>query len=1017
MSGRISLTIVFLCISCIFLQETANAQDDGRVSGLIVDIEGTPMAGTTVMVKSRNIGTVTDAEGFYSLEGVEPGDIITYDFLGYIPQEMEFDGKETHNIVMRMSSQYLDDVVVVGYGKQKKVSVTGALSQVQPRNLESKPAVTLSTTLGGAIPGIITRQSTGEPGNDYATIYIRGMATWQDKTPLIMVDGVERDINLLNPQEIESFTVLKDASATAVYGVRGANGVILINTKKGVMGKPKVVFRTEHAVLQGLRFPQYINGYEFASLMNEAVANATGGTGTPAWNADELQMYKDHSDPYLYPDVNWVDEILNKTAYQTVNNLNISGGNETIRYFMNVGYTSQGGLFKEDPQYKYDTNSRSDRYNFRATTDVNLAKSLVFSMSIGAIFQDKTYPGTDSGTIFAQMRQNSPISMPKTNPDGTPGSGASAVILNPWALSTQSGYSKQFITTIQSTANLNWDLSGLVTKGLSIAAKFSYDMYYANYVSRHVSYGMKRYMGKDEFGNDAYNLIREQGSMEYAVTNNANRAYYWDVSVNYSRAFGDHNVAAMLIFNRRDYKDLTASSSMYNLPYRRQGLAGRVTYDWQHRYMAEINFGYNGSENFRPGRRYGFFPSISLGWMLTNEPYIPQAVKDVMSFKLRGSYGVAGNDQIGGDRFLYISTVNYGNGAYFGSTQQYLSGIYEGKVGADVTWEKAYKLDIGFDMRFFKDALSIQVDYFNEDRNDILLSRGTIPIVTGITASTYANLGRVNNHGVDAMVEWKQQTASGFYWSLYGNFTYAHNTIIEDDTPKPKWAYQDSRGTSIDQSFGYVAVGIFRDEEDIRNSPQQKLASTVRPGDIKYKDLNGDGVIDPYDRTYIGNPRTPEIMYGFGIALAYKGWDLSLGFTGAGKTSMFLTSEDMWPFSLEYPRYNVSREYYDHRWVAGADNSDAKYPAVINGNSPNNYVVSTLYMRDASYLKLKNAEIGYTIPEKVVKAVGLESVRVFVNGLNLLCFDKIKIVDPEVDSGTGNYPQQRAFNIGFQINF
>ena len=1016
MFKRIGVAIVLACVT--FLSgNVIHARNTDKVSGLIVDIDGNPMAGTTVMVKEKNLGTVADADGYYFLEGLTAGDVITYDFMGYIPQEMEFDGKEIHNIVMRVSSQFLDDVVVVGYGTQKKVSVTGALSQIQPKNLESKPAVTLSTTLGGAIPGIITRQSTGEPGNDYATIFIRGMATWQDRTPLIMVDGVERDINLLNPQEIESFTVLKDASATAVYGVRGANGVILINTKKGVMGKPKVVFRHESALLQGLRFPKYINGYEFASLMNEAVAHATGGTGTPAWNDDELLKFRDHSDPYLYPDVNWVDEILNKTAYQTVNNLNVSGGNETIRYFMNVGYTSQGGLFKEDPQYKYDTNSRSDRYNFRATTDVNLAKSLVFSMSIGAIFQDKTYPGTSSADIFAQMRQNSPISMPKTNPDGTPGSGASAVILNPWALTTQSGYSKQFITTIQSTANINWDLSSLVTKGLSVAAKFSYDMYYANYVSRHVSYGMKRYMGQDEYGNDTYNLIREQGSMEYAVTNTANRAYYWDVSVNYNRAFGEHNIAAMMLFNRRDYKNLTASSSMYNLPYRRQGLAGRVTYDYGHRYMAEFNFGYNGSENFRPGKRYGFFPSLSLGWSVTNEPYIPQAVKDVMSFKLRGSYGIAGNDQIGGDRFLYISTVNYGNGAYFGSTQQYLSGIYEGKVGADVTWEKAYKLDIGFDMKFFKDALSIQVDYFNEDRRDILLSRGTIPIVTGITAATYANLGQVKNRGVDAMIEWKQQTRSGFYWSFYGNFTYAHNTIIEDDTPKPKWSYQDSRGTSIDQSFGYVAIGLFEDEEDIANSPQQKLSSTVLPGDIKYADLNGDGIIDPYDRTYIGNPRTPEIMYGFGLALAYKGWDFSIGFTGAARTSMFLTSEDMWPFSLEYPRYNVSREYYDHRWVAGADNSKAKYPAVINGNSPNNYVTSTLYMRDASYLKLKNAEIGYSIPERAADAVGLEGVRIFLNGLNLLCFDKIRIVDPEADSGTGNYPQQRALNIGVQINF
>lgn len=1008
--------ILSFALAVLFTFELS-AQNATTISGIVIDSEGGPMAGASVSVLARNIGTIADEDGVYSLSGVVEGDVVSYDFLGYNTETIIFDGIERHNVVMHPSGESLEDVVVVGYGTQKKVSVTGALSQITPEKLEAKPSVTLSTILGGAMPGIITRQSTGEPGNDYATIFIRGMATWQDKTPLIMVDGVERDINLLNTHEIESFTILKDASATAVYGVRGANGVIIINTKKGSIGKPKVSFRTEHAVMQGLRFPQYISGYEFASLMNESIAHATNGTGSLAWTNEELQKFKDHSDPYLYPDVNWIDHVMKKTAYQTINNLTVNGGTERIRYYMNVGYTSQTGLFQEDPQYKYDTNTRSDRYNFRATTDVNLSKNLIFSLSLGGIFQDKTYPGTASSTIFQQMRQNSPIQAPVRNPDGTPGSGASAIVLNPWALTTQSGYAKQFIATIQSTANLKWNLSDLITDGLSVSAKFSYDLMYANYATRYISYEMKRYMGQDENGNDMYNQIREQGSMSYSIGNSGNRSYYWDVALNYDRAFGEHNVSGMLIFNRRDYKNLTAASSIINLPYRRQGLAGRFTYDYGHRYLAEFNFGYNGSENFKKGSRYGFFPSISLGWSITNEPYIPQSVKDVMSLKIRGSYGVVGNDQIGGDRFLYVSTVNYGNGSYFGITQQYLSGIFEGKIAADVTWEKAYKTDIGVDLKFLHDALSIQVDYFNENRKNILLSRGTIPIVTGITAATYANLGEVNNHGVDAMVEWKQQTKSGFYYSFYGNFTYAHNTIIEDDTPTPKWSYQDSRGHSIGQPFGYVALGIFQDEDEIANSPKQTFMTTVRPGDIKYDDINKDGVIDAYDRTYIGYSRTPEIMFGFGFAIAYKGFDLSMGFTGAGRTSLFLNSEDMWPYSLEYPRYNVSREYYDHRWVDGADNTNAKYPAVINGNSTNNYQLSTLYMRDASYLKLKNAEIGYKLPQKVMDRIHLEGIRFFINGINLACFDKIKIVDPEVDGGTGDYPQQRTVNMGVQINF
>ena len=549
-------------LSCLilFLPLTLGAQDQSRLNGIIVDSEGNPMPGAVAMVLSSGTGTIAGEDGSYTLNGLKKGDEIQFDCIGFIAQTFIFDGTPVHNVVMHLASETLEDVVVVGYGSQKKVSVTGALSQIKPGVLESKPAVTLSSILGGSMPGIITRQSTGEPGNDYATIFIRGMATWQDKSPLVMVDGVERDLNLINTQEIESFTILKDASATAVYGVRGANGVILINTKKGTMGKPKVVLRSESAVLQGLRFPQYINGYEFASLMNEAVTHATNGTGMLPWTEDDLTKFKDGSDPYGHPDVNWIDEILNKEAYQTINNLNISGGNELIRYFMNVGYTSQTGLFKEDPNYEYRTNSKSDRYNFRATTDVNVTKNLVFSMSLGAICQDKTYPGTASSTIFQQMRQVSPIEMSVRNPDGTPGAGASAIVLNPWALSTQTGYSKQFLTTVQSTANFNWDLSNLVTKGLSLSGKFSYDMYYANYNNRYIAYEMKRLIGFDENGEAMYNQIREQGSMGFSVSNSSNRSYYYDLALNYAREFGKHNVSGMILLNRRDYKNLTARS-------------------------------------------------------------------------------------------------------------------------------------------------------------------------------------------------------------------------------------------------------------------------------------------------------------------------------------------------------------------------------------------------------------------------------------------------------------------------
>ena len=379
---------------------------------------------------------------------------------------------------------------------------------------------------------------------------------------------------------------------------------------------------------------------------------------------------------------------------------------------------------------------------------------------------------------------------------------------------------------------------------------------------------------------------------------------------------------------------------------------------------------------------------------------------------------MVGNDQIGGDRFLYLSTVNTNaNGGLFGDSQTLIPGFYEDKIGADVTWEKSYKADIGVELRMLRDRLTIQGDFFDENRKDILLERKSIPSVAGIASPVYANLGQVKNRGVDAMVEWRETTRSGVYYSFYANFTYAHNHIVEDDTPHPRYSYLETRGRRIDQPYGYIAIGFFESEEEIAGSPEQTFMTNVRPGDVKYLDLNGDGKITPDDRAPIGFARTPEIMFGFGGTVSFKGIDLSVQFTGAARTSMFLMSEDMWPFSLEYPRYNVSREYYDNRWVAGADNSGAKYPAVINGNNPNNYQKSTLYMRDASYIKLKNAEIGYTLPQRWCKAMHIEKIRIFVNGTNLLCFDKLKIVDPEADGGTGNYPQQRTINGGFQINF
>lgn len=1011
--------ILLICIGNLLCIQ---AQSQRQITGRVMDEAGELLIGVNVFEVGTSNGAVTDINGTYTIRVTTANPILRFTYVGFQELEVKVGNQGILDVSLTEDIEALDEVVVIGYGSQTKATLTGSISQVSTQVIERVASPTLSTTLGGMMPGMITRQSSGEPGYDSAELLIRGIGTWTgNRQPLILVDGVERDINIINSQEIESFTILKDASATAVYGVRGANGVILINTKRGKIGKPKVSLRTEFANLTGLRFPDYINGFEFASLMNEAVLHGTDSTDNLPWSEGDLLNFKNGSDPYSYPSVNWTDEVLKRNAFQTINNLSISGGNDIVRYFVNVGYTMKEGLYKRDPQYKYNTNSMSSRYNFRSNVDVNLSRDLIAELGLGGIIEDRTYPGHGAPMIFNSMKKISPINFPKQNPDGSPGGGVSYLQDNPWALSTQSGYDKQFRNTLQGTFRLRWDLSQLVTQGLAVSAKFSYDFYYFNSTVRRIDYEVKQYLGRDEVtGEDRYNVVRPQGSMGYyTVQDPNNRSYYYETAVNYERRFDKHLFSGLFLFNRNDHIHLSAGSSMYNLPYRRQGWVGRATYDFDHRYLLEFNFGFNGSENFPEGNKYGFFPSGSMGWVISNEQFWNQDV--VNHLKFRGSYGLVGNDQIGGDRFLFLSSVNKAvNGYFYGMSQQHVEGWTEDKIGvSNVTWETAKKLDLGFDLEMFNGMISLQADYFNENREGILLRRGVVPNITGMTSNQipWANLGKVKNRGFDGKIEIRKTTDNGFYYMITGNATLAKNKIIEDDSPIPKYDYQNSRGKRIDQPFGLVALGFFKDQEDIDNSPRQNFMAVVRPGDIKYKDVNDDGVIDDFDKVAIGYARTPELMYGFGGTVAYKGFDMTLNFTGAARTSTFLDVEGMWPFQLEYPNYNVMREYYDNRWIDGVDNSDAKYPAVINGNNPNNYRTSTLYLKDASYLRLKVAEIGYNFKKSVTQSLSVEGLRLFVNGTDLLTFDKLKVIDPESNYGTGGYPRQSVVNFGAQINF
>ena len=1009
--------IVLLIMLFSFYQ----SQAQHVLKGKVIDGKDNPLVGASVAIKGTKQGAITDDDGRFILE-VKNSDSLVVSYQGFLTSttqagllaERIFQLKENPNAK-------LNEVVVVGYGQQKKITVTGAISTISVEEIKQFATPSLSNAISGKIPGIISRQSSGMPGGDAAQVYIRGFGTMENNAPLVLVDGIERDLNDVNAQEIGSFTVLKDASATAVYGMRGANGVILITTKRGTLGKPKITFRTENAVLTALRRPDYINGYEYASLVNEGLANVGKNINDGGFSVDDLQKYKDGSDPFLHPNVDWTDVVLNKNTFQSISNLSIIGGSNTIKYFTNVGFTHESGLYKVDNLNNFNTNADLKRYNFRSNVDINLSKNLKLSLGLAGIIQLQNYPGNTSVDIFTALKRTTPIDFPIKNPDGSLGGNPDLIGYNPYGIATQSGYMSYFTNTLQGTFGMIWDLSDLVTKGLSIGGRFAYDYYSFNQTTRQKYFGVEQYKGIDPVsGNQQYNLLREELPLGYSISNSANRAIYTEASINYNRTFGGHNLSGLLLFNQRDYVNLMAPTSIGNLPSRRQGIAGRVGYSYKDKYLLETDMGYNGSENFPKGKRFGFFPSVSAGWVISNESFWKTDFINML--KIRGSYGRVGNDQIGGNRFLFLTTINRNGLSYpFGNDQQYSPGFDEAAIGnPDVTWEVATKSDLGLDLELFSGKVRLQTDIFQEDRKGILMQLGSVPLISGISQNVipFANIGKVHNKGIDALLEIKNTTASGWFYSIRGNFTFAKNRIIEDNTPDQLYAYQDPRlqGASIDQPLALVATGFYKDQHDINSSPLQTYSTTLKPGDIKYLDVNGDGKIDDYDRVYMGYPRTPEIMYGFGGTIAYKGIDLSLYFTGATKTSILLGGPSMYPFgSNVIGPNNVLREYYDNRWTP--DNPNPKYPSPGDSYSQNNYRPSSVWLKDASYLRLRNAEIGYNLQSSLLNKIHLKEIRFFVNGTNLFTWDKLKFLDPESDDGTGGYPIQRSINFGLQITF
>lgn len=1032
---RIVTTTLFLLVCSIPAIEivaqnnqtvkVSNSSEKIMVRGKVIDENGVPLIGATIIGTDVE-GTITDVDGFFSIKISLKGSL-TISYIGYESQKVPVDGKSELLIHLKANTT-LEDVVVVGYGSQKKESVIGAISTIEPRKLTENQTANLSNALVGSLSGIIGVQRSGEPGYDSSDFWIRGINTFgSNSSPLIIVDGIERSLDQLSAEEIESFSVLKDASATAVYGVRGANGAIVIKTKRGEIGKVKVNVKADYGITSPLKIAQFVDGAKHMEVIN-AAAGLSGMTNMP-YTQLQIDNTRNQVDPDLYPSVNWLDMITNDYAANSRITADISGGTNLLRYRFILGVYHEGGIIATDDNAAFDSKLRLTKYNVRSNVDINITKSTLFSVSIGGILQDRHAPGTDISTLLSSAMETPPIVHPAVYSNGQFPKLANRY--NPWVAATQTGYKNDYMTQIQSVATLDQNLGLLWAplEGLHAKVTFSFDAYH-NYTSnrtRNPAYYIAS--GRDENGELITTLVSSGDEfLGFSKSFSGNRSTYFEVPLSYSRRFGRHNIEGLLLWNMRSYVDEDASSAIYSFPYRHAGLAGRVAYDYDGRYFAEFNFGYNGSENFAKEYRYGFFPSFAVGWMLSNEKFM-EGVRDQLSLlRLRASIGQAGNDQISSSRrFGYLTTIN-GNatGHNFGYTNSSsYTGVSENQFGVPtLTWETATKTNVGVDLGLFN-TFQLTIDWFTESRKDIFMQRKTIPETAGYINAPYANYGRVFNSGIDANLTYNVDFNKDIHLSLMGNFTYAHNSIREyDESAGVVGTTRAHTGHSINQNYGLITDGLYK-EDDFVNAGDGLLKAglptsswgTVRPGDIKYRDLNNDGVLNDEDITAIGNPSVPEIVYGFGFSFRYKRFDISAMFQGIAKSDFIISGNNFMPGSGQGSLGNILSNV-DDRWTPENPSQNVFYPRLSYGKNENNTQASTWWLKSGSYVRLKNFEMGYSLKLNSSLRSVLSNVRLFTRGTNLFTLSSFKLWDPElVGTGYMTYPLSRILSVGIDFTF
>ena len=1033
---------LFICMLLLGLSTSALAQESIVVTGVVTDTNKEPMIGVNVSISNiPGLGAITDLNGKYSIK-MPPYHKLVFTYIGFEKVGVLVKEQRTVNVTMKeASAREIDEVVITGTGAQKKLTVTGAITNVDVDVLKANPSGSMANALAGNVPGILAMQTSGKPGS-VSEFWIRGISTFgASNSALVLVDGFERSLDEINVEDVESFSVLKDASATAIYGSKGANGVVLITTKHGKAGKINISAKAETFYNMLTQVPDFVDGYTYASMANEAKITRNL---EPLYKADELEIFRLGLDPDLYPNVNWIDELLRKGSWSTRATLSMNGGGNTARYYVSGSYLDQQGMYKVDKALKdYNTNANFRRWNYRMNVDIDITKSTLLKVGVSGSLQKANDSGVGSDAIWTALMGYNAIMVPKLYSNGyVPAYGNdNGDRFNPWVQATMTGYRENWKNNIQTNVTLEQKLD-FITKGLRFVGRFGYDTENNNWINRRKwpeQWKAKRFRATD--GTLDYDRVAEERKMFQESGSDGLRNEFFEAELHYSRGFKHHHLGGTLKYNQSSkIKTVGLGDDLkQGIARRNQGLAGRFTYNWNYRYFIDFNFGYTGSENFAAGHRFGFFPAISGAWNIAEESLIKKHLKWMNMFKIRYSYGKVGNDNLGNTRFPYlydietmtkkdgdktVDTGGYNFGDY--TFDRYYGGMrYSSLSSPNVTWEIATKHDLGIDFSFFNDKLSGSVDYFNEKREGIYMLREYLPGIVGLESNPSANVGKVTSEGFDGHFTFRQKLgAVGL--TIRSNITYSKNEIVDRDEENNYYWYKMQKGHRVNQARGLISLGLFKDYDDIRNSPVQDFDGyKVMPGDIKYKDVNGDGKIDGNDQVAIGATTKPNLIYGFGIAANWKGLDVNLHFQGAGKSTYFIDGSTVHMFKLGDGWGNVLSEMANsNRWISAdisgdpaTENPNAEYPRLSYGPNSNNYQQSTYWLRNGSYLRLKTVEVGYTLPTQLVNKVHFNTVRIFFVGTNLLTWSAFKLWDPKMGSTDGKrYPLSKNLSLGISVN-